>query len=214
MRSGFKRFAALAAALVMLFLIVGCVGNNAEMNDADGEERAELDYSNIKASDYISTIEYKNTEVLLASEDASRQDAVWDAVIASAQISTYPEEPVRYYFEQTKRYYMITVDNNEEDYQKLLESRGISETDMQNEARALVKKDLVFMYIVEAEQISVSEAEKEELFGRYVDKYVSEYGYRREYVTENMRELIYESMLYDKTTEYLLINNTFTVTNN
>ena len=91
----------------------------------------------------------------------------------------------------------------------LLESRGTDESKMREEAREMVKKDLVFWYIVQAEGITVTEEEKQTHFDKYVDKFVSDYGYSRAYVTENMADEIYEAMLYDKTLEYLFSVNTF-----
>ncbi len=227
MRSKILRLLAAMLVAIMLLAAVGCdntadtdaaantdgTTNNAQ-NDQNGdqeEQDAKLDYSGIVLSDYIKSIEYKELEVLLESENSSKQDAVWDAVLATVDIEFYPVEPVQYYFNQTKRLYMEAVGNNEDDYYRLLKSRGISENDMLDDARAFVKEDLVFLYITQTEQISVSEEEKQELFDRYVDKYVSDYGYKRIYVIANMTELIYESMLYDKTTEYLILNNTFKV---
>ncbi|MBE6577411.1 MAG: hypothetical protein E7653_04675 [Ruminococcaceae bacterium] len=220
---------ALMLVAIMLLVAVGCDGkadgenagnnadsttaDNADNNQGDGQAKTEakLDYSNVVLSDYIKSINYKGLTVLLENESSSKQDAVWEAVLASVDMEFYPVEPVQYYFNQTKRLYMEAVGNNEDDYYSLLISRGISENDMLADAQAFVKEDLVFLYITQTEQISVSEQEKQELFDKYVDKYVSDYGYKRIYVIANMSELIYESMLYDKTTEYLILNNTFEV---
>ena len=75
----------------------------------------------------------------------------------------------------------------------------------------MVRKDIVYRYIVECEGISVTDEERTALFDRYVDKYVSDYGYHREYVLTNMTEMIHDSMLYDKTMEFLIANNEFAV---
>ena len=228
MRSIILRIFALALVATMLFVAVGCSGissdkdnatdgNGADQNTngADNSNAAEqqetLDYSGVVLSDYIKSIQYKELEVWIENENASKQDAIWDAILATVEIEFYPVEPVRYYFNQTKRLYMEAVKYNEDDYYRLLKSRGISENDMLDDARAYVKEDLVFLYITQTEQISVSDAEKQELFDKYVDKYVSDYGYKRLYVIANMTDLIYESMLYDKTTEFLILNNTFKV---
>ena len=203
----------LAAALGLCF--VGCDGKKIadEHNGKDIQKNtyAELDYSAVNVSEYVKAIKYKDLEVLLDAEDSSKESALWSAMLETVEMSGYPESAVNYYFEQTRALYMSAAGNVEEDYLLLLESRGLDEEDMINEARELVKEDLVVLYITQTEQISVSEAEKEQLFGMYVDKYVSTYGYDRAYVTENMTDLIYESMLYDKMMEYLIINNTFTL---
>ena len=76
-------------------------------------------------------------------------------------------------------------------------------------SRQMVKEDLVYEYIVRHEQITVTDAEKDSLFDKYVQKYSAELDKSPEYVEEQMAGYIYESMLYDKTTEYLFSVNTF-----
>ncbi len=173
------------------------------------ENKAELDYSQINIGDYVSSVSYKGLTLTLDSSDASKEDALWSALLDTAVINGYPEGAVEYYFEQTKDYYMFIANNDPEAYAMLLESRGMTEADIVEEAQALVKKDLVYLYVVRSEGISISDDEKQQLFDRYVAAYVGEYGYTAEYVKANMTELIYDSMLYDKTLEFLILNNTF-----
>jgi FKBP-type peptidyl-prolyl cis-trans isomerase (trigger factor) len=106
---------------------------------------------------------------------------------------------------------MYLVNGNEEDYELLLKNRGTDEAKLREEAREMVKKDLVYYYIVRNENITVTDAEKAELFEKYVEKYVTAYGYNRDYVVGNMTGIIYDSMLYDKTMEFLINNNIFEV---
>ena len=44
---------------------------------------------------------------------------------------------------------------------------------------------------------------------KYVEKYVTNYGYSEDYVRKNLIEEIYKSMIYDKMIEYLVLKNTF-----
>ena len=80
---------------------------------------------------------------------------------------------------------------------------------MQAEAKRLVKKDLIFEAIRRREDITLTEEEKSKFFDKYVEKYAESYGYSEDYVREELSELVYESMLYDKTVEFLIINNSF-----
>ena len=68
---------------------------------------------------------------------------------------------------------------------------------------------LMLAALVKAEGITLSDSEKSEHFGRYLEFYVESYGYTEEYVKENLTDEIYESMLYDKASEFLIINNSF-----
>lgn len=206
-------FAAFALCAVICACAVSCaedeVGNGGDTT-ADGT-KTELDYSKINIDDYVGPMSYKGLTLTLETPEASKEDAVWAALLGSADIAGYPEDAVAYYFKQTKDYYMFVADNDPEAYEMLLESRGITESDIEAEARELVKKDLVYLYVTEKEGITVSETEKEQLFDRYVAAFVAEYGYTREYVTQHLTGHIYEAMLYDKTLEFLILNNSFEV---
>jgi len=189
------------------------VDTDTETEDAQTEdtEKQTLDYSDVVASEYVKDVTYKGFEIELDNENADKEAVLWADILNSAWIPAYPEGKIEYYFEQTKEYYMHTVGYDEDDYLLLLKNRGINEEMMREEAREMVAKDLVYRYIVAAETIEITDGEKQELFEKYVDVYVSDYGYNEEYVLANMTEYIYDSMLYDKTMEFLMMNNTFTV---
>ena len=63
--------------------------------------------------------------------------------------------------------------------------------------------------LIKAENITLTDADKQNNFERYVVKFVDDYGYGEEYVRENMSEQIYDTMLFDKTVERLITLNTF-----
>ena len=203
------KVALLLAALVICF--VSCAKNDGEA-DTEGAKMTELDYSDIDPSSYVRSVTYKGLSV---AEDSavSREDSLWSEILKTADISAYPEEKVQYYVQQTKEYYLYLAGDKADDYENVLKHFGITEEDVLEEAREYVKKDIVYEYIVKLEGITVTETEKSELFDKYVDKYVKDYGYRREYVVANMSEHIYDSMLYDKTMEYLIANNSFVAQN-
>lgn len=180
-----------------------------EAEKVTSDAETELNYDGILFSDYVSNIKYKELNIILENGEISEEEALWNEILSKAQIISYPEDKVDYYFNQTKGYYMYLVNNDEEDYKLLLKNRGTDEQKMREEARALVKKDIVYYYIVDCEGIAVTEAEKSELFEKYVDKYSTDYHYDRDYIKANMTNEIYASMLYDKTMEYLKQNNNF-----
>lgn len=219
----FTSVCSLLLALSMLICISACdeetvqgeatSGDTEPVTETEAQTEAftELNYDGIDFSEYVLEVRYKELDVALKKADDSKEEALWEAIIATARIESYPEEKVDYFFRQTKDAYMYLVNGNEEDYLLLLKNRGTDENKMREEARSLVKKDLIYYYIVEAEGITVTDKEKAELFEKYVEKYVSAYGYNREYVKENMTEMIYDSMLYDKTMEFLIKENNFSV---
>ena len=75
----------------------------------------------------------------------------------------------------------------------------------------MVKEDLVYEYIRVDADIVLTEQEKTSLFDRYAERFSEQYGYALSDVKDSMAELVYEAMLYDKTIEYLIVHNTFTV---
>ena len=213
-----KIFALLFVCAFCLSVFAGCKKDDVTVDDGtdNGSDNTapKLDYSQINIDEYVKSVSYKGLTLTVNGEGASKETAIWEALLGAAVIEKYPESAVEYYFAQTKDYYMFIANNDPEAYKLLLKSRNMTEEDLVAEARELVKKDLVYLYIVEKEGIAITEDEKQSLFDRYVAAYVSEYGYSAEYVKANMSELIYDSMLYDKTLEFLILNNTFTVDNN
>ena len=213
-----KIFALLFVCAFCLSVFAGCKKDDVTVDDGadNGSDNTalKLDYSQINIDEYVKSVSYKGLTLTVNGEGASKETAIWEALLGAAVIEKYPESAVEYYFAQTKDYYMFIANNDPEAYKLLLESRDMTEEDLVAEARELVKKDLVYLYIVEKEGIVITEDEKQSLFDRYVAAYVSEYGYSAEYVKANMSELIYDSMLYDKTLEFLILGNTFTVDNN
>lgn len=211
----FKLLCALLGALILIGLSACTPREGQDKNDDASDifdaQAQPFDYSTINIDDYVKSLVYKGHTVKLPSESASREDAVWQAIIKTAEISAFPDGAVKYYFEQTKKYYLYLVDGDVEQYELLLSSRNITEENMMDEAEDMVKDDLVYHYILKKENIVLTDTEKLDLFDKYVQKYVEEYGYKGDYVFANMSGLIYESMLYDKTMEYLLLSNEFEI---
>ena len=194
-------------ALVIGVIMCLCALASCVRDDVTGGVETDLDYTDISLSEYIGEVTYKGMTVNVG--DGTKEEALWSAILKNAQIKAYPEDKVRYYFEQEKASYMYLVGGDKDDYKALLVLRGITEEDMMARAKEMVAKDLIYRLVVEKEKIELTEKEKTELFDRYVDKYVADYGYGKAYVTANMSSIIYESMLYDKTMEYLILQNQF-----
>ena len=206
----FKKFIVFLLILCSLLTFAACGGSDSSV-ESDDTEKITLDYSDVDVNAFVKSAVYEGLTVTLADKDASKEAALWDIIIASAQTEAVPEDKAMYYFNQTKEYYMYFAGDIDKDYEYVLKHFSTDEEKMMEEARVLVKKDLLYRYIVAAEGISITDDEKNKLFDKYVDKYVNDFGYRREYVLANMTEMIYDSMLYDKTMEHLIANNTFVI---
>ncbi len=185
-----KLWRILPMVLALMLSLVACSQSDA----ADGVEWVEYDLDCLE--EYVTLDTYVGLTVTLSSADEAKGEAVFRTVLDRAQIHSYPQEQLDYYTAQERAKY------------RYLEQE-ISEETLLADARELVKEDLVYRYILKDTGMSLTEREKTELFDRYVEKYVRTYGYSAEYVRENMKDLVYESMLYDKTMEYLILNNTF-----
>lgn len=169
-----------------------------------------MDYSQIEDfSLYVSLPRYTGLEIPLESESDRKSQRVWEAVLGSAEVLRYPEEQVRYYEEQTKATYRYYGQKNGWSLEETMDKLGVSEESIRAEAREMVKGDLVYHYIVDDAGILLTEEEKATLFDRYARQYAESYGYEVSYVTEQLSHLVYDSMLYDKTMEYLILHNDF-----
>ena len=215
----FKNYIAALLCLVISLSALAACGktHNAEDQTSTPESNVSVIgensfYSTIDLSEYVSLCQYKDLTFDISDTDGSREDmenAVKKHIFENSDIKNYPDAPLKYYFEQEKNFYMYLAKGDEDQYNALLAEAGVTEQDFRDIAKKYVAEDLVFYAITKAESISVSNAEKTDLFDKYVDEYVKTYGYDEEYVKKNMTDLIYDSMLYDKTTEFLITNNDF-----
>lgn len=200
-----RALCAFMAVLLLTSSFVACSWK--ETITVDGEK---CDFNAMTAdelAEYIEIGQYKGLEISLSGR--SKGEAAWDTVAELSTVKHYPEGHVYYYIEQFEGQYKYYAEEAGVTYEALLEELGINEGSITKEAKAMTEKDIVYSIVRKLEDIELTEDEKQTYFAKYVQKYVSEYGYSEEYVTANMSDLIYESMLYDKTTEFLIVNNTF-----
>lgn len=139
----------------------------------------------------------------------SKADAIVERIMADSDVKQYPEGATDYYAEQIKKQYKYYADEAGMTYEQMLNELGETDVTITQEAQGLVKKDMLFALIQAREGISISDGEKSLYFERYVSIYAERYGYTEEYVKAELSDLVYASMLYDKTVEFLIVNNTF-----
>lgn len=222
MRSFKKYISAMLCLAIVSAVFASCRGDqkaDAQSTAAESAEKIVVIgensfYSSIELSEYVSLCEYKGLVLDISNTDGAREDmekAINDHIYENSKIKKYPSEPLKYYFEQEKNFYLHLAKNDLDQYEALLNESNISEATFEELAKKYVAEDLIFYAITEAEGISVSADEKAELFDKYVKEYVNTYGYTEEYVRENLADLIYDSMLYDKTMEFLIANNSFAI---
>ena len=197
----------LLALLLLSLLLMGaaCSENEPEETDA-----LELSYEGVKPRDCLSSVSYLGLTVSYDATKGTRSEALWQAVLDGAVVREYPEGAVAYYVSQIRAEYRYLADREGLTVEELLSLRGMSEETVKEEAAAMVKSDLVFLYIVEDAGIVLSESERIAHYDRYADRYVEKYGFDRAYVDERLRDEVYDSMLFDKTVEYLLLRNEVT----
>ena len=200
-----RALAIFAALLVSCILLVSC--SVQPKLEIEGKKRDFRSMSQEDLEKYATVGKYKDMEIALAEK--TKEAAVWASILENTEMHEYPQEHVYYYKNQIEGQYRYYAEQADVSYKQILEQLGESDATILRDAKDLTKKDIVYALILKLEDISLTEGEKEAYFERYVDKYVENYGYSKEYVKSNMSELIYDSMLYDKTTEFLILNNMF-----
>ena len=195
-------------AVLLCFAICLLAFCSCGYGNSSGEQGEKIDFLQTELDiiqKYIEIGQYKGLEI--SADGNARDEALWNAVEDNCKVKEYPISQVYYYRDQLEAQYKYYAEQAGMYYEDMCAELGVDSGSIFEEAKALTKKDLVYSAIVKLEGISLSPEEKEGLFDKYVEKYVSVYGYNAEYVRENMAEEIYSSMLYDKTTEFLLKNN-------
>lgn len=199
-----KRTLATALVLLALLSLFSC---NKDENTESVEPVDLAAMSESELSAFIELGEYKGMSLTLGN--ATKGEAVWAAVRKNATLKAYPEQQVEYYISQIEAQYAYYAEQAGLSYEDMLFEVGATEQSMREAAEQMTLGDLVYHALLRAEGIALSEEEKSRLFDRYVDKYVEDYGYSRDYVLASMTDEIYGSMLYDKATEFLITNNSF-----
>lgn len=198
------------AFLLLLCILFSSLASCKKAREKDDEaQRAEK--MNIAAlgdaelAAYAVVGQYKGLSIELGGR--TRDSAVWEEITSRAEVKAVPEQQVRYYFEQSVAQYEYYAERANMSYDEMLAELDTTEEKMLSDARGLALGDIIFELVRRAEGIELSESEKREHLDRYAEKYVEDYGYNAEYVKEHLVDQIYESMLYDKVTEFLLSNN-------
>ena len=203
----FKSFARRAFALLLVLFCLCSMFACKSKNEDNGKSRI-LAYDGVSVEEYVRIGEYKGLTVTVL-EGQTKAEAVWNAVTSDCEVLGYPEEQVDYYYSQSKKRceYYATV--NGVSYEEALAALHTDEETMLNEARELVAQDLIELALRKSAGITLTDEEKEKYFDKYAEKYADDWGYNLTYVENELSDEVYASMLYDKTTEYLLKNNTF-----
>ena len=216
-----KRWACVLICLLLAATVLASCGKRGDDAEQTSETTASIVvigensyYSTLELSEYVELCEYKGQTFDISDTDGGREameNAVRKHIFEKSEIKKYPDEPLEYYAEQEKSLYKYLAKGDAEQYEALVEEAGMSEEKFTELAKKYVAEDMIFYAITEAESITVSDAEKSELFDKYVAEYVELYDgkYTEDYVRENMSDLIYDTMLFDKTMEFLIESNEF-----
>ena len=204
MKNVIKRALVTSLALIMLISMFSC------KKDGENESVEPVDFaamSDDELKSYAELGEYM--QMTLKQGSSPKGEVVWAAVKKNATVKDYPEQQVSYYVSQIKAQYAYYAEEAGISYKEMLREVGATDESIRSEAESMATDDVIYELVRRDADITLREDEKSKFFDKYVEKFVADYGYSREYVKENMQDEIYESMLYDKTTEFLITNNQF-----
>ena len=155
--------------------------------------------TDLSGGEYTSVDEYESH---LRSEIVTNY--LWQIVMDNATLIDYPEQQLRYCYQEHRKVYQAYANYYKIEYEELLARVGKTEEVLYAEAQALVLEDLVYYAIVDAENIIVTPQEKEDKLDTYVNFYMNKYGYTEAEIHENLLDTVYDAMLYDKMQETLV----------
>ena len=201
---GSKIICALSLLLALLCVFSAC-GEEDEAKKAKKVDIAAFSLSELEG--FVKVGEYKNISISLNGK--SKEEAINDYLVKNSKIEKLPEGAVEYYNAQLEEQYKYHAEQAGREYDELLKELSLSESELLEQAKSLVVKDIILTTVQKKEGITLSDSDKEKFFDRYVEKYAELYGYEKAYVKENLVDEVYQTMLYDKTMEFLILNNTF-----
>lgn len=210
MKASAKIALLLSTLLLSCALLASCGGNeptNADTTEETTPESTPYDDREILSS--VTLEHYTGLTVELLDKTETKEAALWRTLTGNAEITAYPKEQLRYYESSIRQSYRYLADLRDIPYEELCDALGITEETVAAEARDLVRGDMVRRYVTLHAGIALSDEEISTLFDRYAEKIAEDHGYTVSYAKTNLRELILETMLRDKTTQYLLERNEF-----
>jgi hypothetical protein len=204
MKNVVKKALVTLLALIMLISMFSCKKSD-ENESAEPVDFAAMSDDELKS--YAELGEYMH--MTLKQGSSPKGEVVWAAVKKNATVKDYPEQQVSYYVSQIKAQYAYYAEEAGISYKEMLREVGATDESIRSEAESMAADDVIYELVRRDAKITLRSDEKSKFFEKYVEKYVEDYGYSREYVVENMTDEIYDSMLYDKTTEFLIAYNYF-----
>lgn len=204
MKNVIKRALVTSLALIMLISMFSC------KKDGENESVEPVDFAAMSDDELKSYAELGEYMLMTLKQGSSpKGEVVWAAVKKNATVKDYPEQQVSYYVSQIKAQYAYYAEEAGISYKEMLREVGATDESIRSEAESMAADDVIYELVRRDAKITLRSDEKSKFFEKYVEKFVEDYGYSREYVVENMTDEIYDSMLYDKTTEFLIAYNYF-----
>lgn len=167
-------------------------------------------------TDYKTVDEYKQSvrdelekQADMAADNQLYEDA-WYEVLDASEVKKYPEEDIKKAEENHKADTEQTAKDNDMELSDLLESWGMTEEDFDEEcksyAESKVEQNLIVQGIIDAEGLSLSDAETEELKNNLIldygvasiDELIETYG--EDEVNESLALLRVEKFIVDQST--------------
>ena len=131
------------------------------------------------------------------------QEKLWLTIVENATVKKYPEQHVRFYYQQNRNYYEYYASAYGMSYEELLLAFGLKDSDLWDNAELYVLEDLVYYAIRSEENIFLTDEEYNAKIDIYIKRYRDELKYSDAEIKEHMSE-IEDNMLYDKVQEMLI----------
>ena len=137
-----------------------------------------------------------NEEKRTEARNAASAD-LWGMIVKSSEIINYPEQQLSYYVNMIKQYYLDYAGGDSSQYALLMQYYGITEETILEEAKTYTAEDLMFHYIINAENITISDEEYTKGIAEYAEQYDD--GVTPQMLEEAYgRDALIESLLKDK----------------
>ncbi|MBQ8276114.1 MAG: trigger factor [Clostridia bacterium] len=127
---------------------------------------------------------------------------VWEQVVNNATIHSYPEDKVTEVYNQNVSTYTMYGAMYGMSYEEFLAAQNYTDAQVLEEARQMVKEDLIFYSIVKAENITISDEE----YNATLPEFAAYYDYTdpQELVDAYGEVSIRDGMLWNKTQDLLI----------
>ncbi len=192
---------------------VSCYGKVKAISETEIPECTDEYVQKLEGYDFQTVAEFREAlkKDIMAEKESRKVQAVWSAFCDTVEILKYPEAELQSYLDSYKSYYLSLAEDMEmtlaeflQEYLETDEESFLKEAE--DYAKELVKNDMIFAYLAQKLEISLSDEEYAAGVQEYYDNEEGEFASKEEFVQYYTEENLRRNLIWDKALTLVIDN--------